>query len=174
MERLIAFFPLVYVFSTNARCRCYGMVIFAGRDTKLMQNSGKTIFKRTSLDRLLNILILGIVFFLFSICTFCSVACSVWETVTGTLCHVSVKLCKRNETSTRETDINCQENCHETHMRPQLPLLGQYFRDFLPWDSIIVTDNPAGAAALIALLVFFSYTIVLNTVVPISLYVRLV
>ena len=59
------------------------MVIFAGRDTKLMQNSGKTIFKRTSLDRLLNILILGIVFFLFSICTFCSVACSVWETVTG-------------------------------------------------------------------------------------------
>ncbi|OQR79103.1 putative phospholipid-transporting ATPase ID-like [Tropilaelaps mercedesae] len=109
---------------------CYGMVIFAGRDTKLMQNSGKTIFKRTSLDRLLNILILGIVFFLFSICSFCSVACSVWETVTG-----------------------------------------QYFRDFLPWDSIIATENPVGAAALIALLVFFSYIIVLNTVVPISLYV---
>ncbi|XP_022669061.1 probable phospholipid-transporting ATPase IM [Varroa jacobsoni] len=109
---------------------CYGMVIFAGRDTKLMQNSGKTIFKRTSLDRLLNVLILGIVFFLFSICSFCSVACSVWETVTG-----------------------------------------QYFRDYLPWDSIIATDNPVGAAALIALLVFFSYIIVLNTVVPISLYV---
>lgn len=52
---------------------------------------------------------------------------------------------------------------------------GQYFRDFLPWDpSIITTENPAGAAALISLLVFFSYTIVLNTVVPISLYVRFV
>ncbi|GFT33863.1 probable phospholipid-transporting ATPase IM [Trichonephila clavipes] len=39
---------------------CYGVVIFAGRDTKLMQNSGKTIFKRTSLDRLLNLLIIGV------------------------------------------------------------------------------------------------------------------
>lgn len=39
---------------------CFGVVIFAGRDTKLMQNTGKTIFKRTSLDRLLNILILGV------------------------------------------------------------------------------------------------------------------
>lgn len=39
---------------------CYGIVIFAGRDTKLMQNSGKTIFKRTSLDRLLNIIIIGV------------------------------------------------------------------------------------------------------------------
>lgn len=39
---------------------CYGVVVFAGRDTKLMQNSGKTIFKRTSLDRLLNVLILGV------------------------------------------------------------------------------------------------------------------
>ena len=38
----------------------FGVVIFAGRDTKLMQNSGKTIFKRTSLDRLLNLLILGV------------------------------------------------------------------------------------------------------------------
>lgn len=39
---------------------CFGVVIFAGRDTKLVQNSGKTILKRTSLDRLLNILILGV------------------------------------------------------------------------------------------------------------------
>ncbi|RWS20901.1 putative phospholipid-transporting ATPase IM-like protein, partial [Leptotrombidium deliense] len=38
---------------------CFGVVVFAGKDTKLMQNSGKTIFKRTSLDRLLNLLILG-------------------------------------------------------------------------------------------------------------------
>ena len=40
--------------------RCYGLVIFAGKDTKLMMNSGKTKFKRTSLDRFLNILILGV------------------------------------------------------------------------------------------------------------------
>lgn len=39
---------------------CFGVVIFAGRDTKLMQNTGKTIFKRTSLDKLLNLLIIGV------------------------------------------------------------------------------------------------------------------
>ncbi len=39
---------------------CYGVVVFAGRDTKLMQNSGKTKFKRTSIDRLLNFIILGV------------------------------------------------------------------------------------------------------------------
>lgn len=38
----------------------YGVVIFAGKDTKLMQNSGKTKLKRTSIDRLLNFIILGV------------------------------------------------------------------------------------------------------------------
>lgn len=109
---------------------CYGVVLFAGRDTKLMQNSGKTIFKRTSLDRLLNLLIIGIVFFLFSMCLFCTIACGVWETVTG-----------------------------------------QHFRRFLPWDQPVPTSNVVSGATVIALLVFFSYAIVLNTVVPISLYV---
>lgn len=108
---------------------CYGVVIFAGRDTKLMQNSGKTKFKRTSIDRLLNWLILGIVFFLFSMCLFCTIACAIWETITG-----------------------------------------QHFRIYLPWDALIPKDT-AGGATVIALLVFFSYAIVLNTVVPISLYV---
>ncbi|KAK4292264.1 hypothetical protein Pmani_034959 [Petrolisthes manimaculis] len=108
---------------------CYGIVIFAGRDTKLMMNSGKTKFKRTSIDRLLNFIILGIVFFLLSMCLFCTVACGIWEILTG-----------------------------------------QYFTAYLPWDSLIPPD-PAGGATVIALLVFFSYAIVLNTVVPISLYV---
>lgn len=39
---------------------CYGVVIFAGKDTKLMQNSGKTKLKRTSIDKLLNFLIIGV------------------------------------------------------------------------------------------------------------------
>ena len=47
---------------------------------------------------------------------------------------------------------------------------GQYFRVYLPWDKI-VPDNPKSGATVIAVLVFFSYAIVLNTVVPISLYV---
>ncbi|VVC99614.1 unnamed protein product [Leptidea sinapis] len=62
---------------------CYGVVVFAGKDTKLMQNSGKTKFKRTSIDRLLNFLIIGIVLFLLSMCVFCTVACGVWEWLVG-------------------------------------------------------------------------------------------
>ncbi|KAK0157633.1 hypothetical protein PV328_011346 [Microctonus aethiopoides] len=108
---------------------CYGVVIFAGKDTKLMQNSGKTKFKRTSIDRLLNLLIIGIVFFLLSLCLFCMVGCGIWES-----------------------------------------LVGRYFQVYLPWDSLVPTD-PLGGATVTALLVFFSYSIVLNTVVPISLYV---
>jgi magnesium-transporting ATPase (P-type) len=50
---------------------CYGVVIFAGRDTKLMQNSGKTKFKRTSIDRLLNFIILGVRFNYFIIVANC-------------------------------------------------------------------------------------------------------
>jgi len=69
---------------------CYGVVIFAGKDTKLMQNSGKTKFKRTSIDRLLNFIILGIVFFLVCMCLFCTIACGVWETLTGQQFQVRV------------------------------------------------------------------------------------
>ena len=39
---------------------CYGLVLFAGKDTKLMMNSGKTTFKRTHIDKLMNILIIGV------------------------------------------------------------------------------------------------------------------
>lgn len=39
---------------------CYGLVVFAGLDTKLMKNSGKSVFKRTHTDRLLNVLIIGV------------------------------------------------------------------------------------------------------------------
>ncbi|XP_046966409.1 probable phospholipid-transporting ATPase IM isoform X1 [Vanessa cardui] len=108
---------------------CYGVVVFAGKDTKLMQNSGKTKFKRTSIDRLLNFLIIGIVLFLLSMCVFCTVACGVWEW-----------------------------------------LVGRYFQAYLPWDTLVPAE-PASGAIVIALLVFFSYAIVMNTVVPISLYV---
>jgi len=108
---------------------CYGVVLFAGKDTKLMQNSGKTKFKRTSIDRLLNFIILGIVIFLLCMCLFCTVACGIWET-----------------------------------------MIGYDFQAYLPWD-LLVPQEPVSGATVISLLVFFSYAIVLNTVVPISLYV---
>jgi magnesium-transporting ATPase (P-type) len=49
-------------------------------------------------------------------------------------------------------------------------LIGYYFQAYLPWDKLIVSEHIQGST-IIGLLVFFSYTIVLNTVVPISLYV---
>uniref|UniRef100_A0A5S6R3N5 Phospholipid-transporting ATPase n=1 Tax=Trichuris muris TaxID=70415 RepID=A0A5S6R3N5_TRIMR len=110
---------------------CFGVVIFAGRDTKLMMNSGKTFFKRTSLDRFLNVLIIGIVLFLLSMCTICAVLCGTWEWTTG-----------------------------------------KNFQVFLPWASYVDHNNATtGTVVFIAFLMFFSYVILLNTVVPISLYV---
>ncbi|XP_026804746.1 phospholipid-transporting ATPase ID isoform X3 [Rhopalosiphum maidis] len=108
---------------------CYGIVIFAGRDTKLMQNSGKSKFKRTNIDRLLNFLIIGIVLFLFILCLSCMIGSVIWEFKTG-----------------------------------------WYFQTYLPWDSLVPSDRIAGSIT-IGTLVFFSYAIVLNTLVPISLYV---
>ncbi|KAH8347307.1 hypothetical protein KR059_008680 [Drosophila kikkawai] len=109
---------------------CYGVVVFAGVDTKLMQNSGKTQFKSTGVDRLLNFIIIGIVLFLVSICAFFAIGCAIWE-----------------------------------------GLIGQHFQRYLPWEHIIPKDYIPTGATVIGLLVFFSYAIVLNTVVPISLYV---
>ncbi|KAK5981547.1 hypothetical protein GCK32_010306 [Trichostrongylus colubriformis] len=111
---------------------CYGLVIFAGKDTKLMMNSGKAKFKRTSLDRFLNILIMGIVLFLIAMCLICTILCGVWEWTTG-----------------------------------------RWFTDYLPWDDIVPNRHQHGSQqiAVISFLMFFSYVILLNTVVPISLYV---
>ncbi|XP_032069923.1 phospholipid-transporting ATPase IC [Thamnophis elegans] len=36
---------------------CHGLVIFAGADTKIMKNSGKTRFKRTKIDSLMNFMV---------------------------------------------------------------------------------------------------------------------
>uniref|UniRef100_A0A803VGK0 Phospholipid-transporting ATPase n=1 Tax=Ficedula albicollis TaxID=59894 RepID=A0A803VGK0_FICAL len=43
---------------------CHGMVIFAGADTKIMKNSGKTRFKRTKIDSLMNYMIIVVLILL--------------------------------------------------------------------------------------------------------------
>ncbi|XP_063055580.1 phospholipid-transporting ATPase ID [Engraulis encrasicolus] len=103
---------------------CYGIVIFAGPDTKLMQNSGRTKFKRTSIDRLMNTLVLWIFGFLVCMGVILAVGNAVWEFEVGLL-----------------------------------------FQSFLPWEP------PVNNALFSAFLSFWSYVIILNTVVPISLYV---
>ncbi|KAM6909972.1 phospholipid-transporting ATPase ID [Xenentodon cancila] len=103
---------------------CYGLVIFAGPDTKLMQNSGRTKFKRTSIDRLMNTLVLWIFGFLVCMGVILAVGNAVWEREVGSL-----------------------------------------FQSYLPWDP------PVDSFLFSAFLSFWSYVIILNTVVPISLYV---
>ncbi|XP_051896651.1 phospholipid-transporting ATPase ID isoform X2 [Pristis pectinata] len=103
---------------------CFGLVIFAGPDTKLMQNSGHTKFKRTSIDRLMNTLVLWIFGFLVCMGTILGIGNSIWE----------------NE-------------------------VGFHFRIYLPWDQWMKSAIFSG------FLSFWSYIIILNTVVPISLYV---
>uniref|UniRef100_H3B1E3 Phospholipid-transporting ATPase n=1 Tax=Latimeria chalumnae TaxID=7897 RepID=H3B1E3_LATCH len=103
---------------------CFGLVIFAGPDTKLMQNSGRTKFKRTSIDRLMNTLVLWIFGFLICMGVILAIGSSIWE--------------------------------HE---------VGDRFQIYLPWD--VAVDS----AFFSGFLSFWSYIIILNTVVPISLYV---
>ncbi|XP_047398196.1 probable phospholipid-transporting ATPase IM isoform X7 [Sciurus carolinensis] len=97
---------------------------FDGPDTKLMQNSGKTKFKRTSIDRLMNTLVLWIFGFLVCLGIILAIGNSIWENQVG----------------------------------------GQ-FRTFLFWNEGEKNSVFSG------FLTFWSYIIILNTVVPISLYV---
>ncbi|XP_057675656.1 phospholipid-transporting ATPase ID-like [Corythoichthys intestinalis] len=102
---------------------CFGLVIFGGPDTKLMQNSGKTTFKRTGIDHLMNVLVLCIFVFLLSICSVLAIGHAVWETKQGSV-----------------------------------------FAVFLP-------PEPDIEAPVSSFLSFWSYVILLNTVVPMSLFV---
>ncbi|XP_054466422.1 probable phospholipid-transporting ATPase IM [Anoplopoma fimbria] len=102
---------------------CFGLVLFGGPETKLMQNCGKSTFKRTSIDRLMNVLVLCIFGFLAFMCTILAIGNCFWE---------------MNE--------------------------GSQFMVFLPRQD-------GNNAPFSAFLTFWSYVIILNTVVPISLYV---
>ncbi|XP_014866919.1 PREDICTED: phospholipid-transporting ATPase ID-like isoform X1 [Poecilia mexicana] len=103
---------------------CFGMVIFAGLQTKLMQNCGRTKFKRTSIDKLMNTLVLWIFAFLICMGVILAIGNTIWETC-----------------------------------------VGRKFELFLPWDEF------QSSAVFSGFLTFWSYIIILNTVVPISLYV---
>uniref|UniRef100_A0A452TKM9 Phospholipid-transporting ATPase n=1 Tax=Ursus maritimus TaxID=29073 RepID=A0A452TKM9_URSMA len=103
---------------------CYGLVIYTGPDTKLMQNCGKSTFKRTHMDHLLNILVLWIFLFLGSMCFILAIGHGIWENKKG-----------------------------------------YYFQDFLPWKEYV------SSSVVSAVLIFWSYFIILNTMVPISLYI---
>ncbi|CAJ0958410.1 unnamed protein product [Ranitomeya imitator] len=55
---------------------CTGLVIFAGPDTKIMRNSGKTTLKRTKIDHLMN----GMVYMIFVLLILCAAGLAIGET----------------------------------------------------------------------------------------------
>uniref|UniRef100_A0A671NN79 Phospholipid-transporting ATPase n=1 Tax=Sinocyclocheilus anshuiensis TaxID=1608454 RepID=A0A671NN79_9TELE len=103
---------------------CFGLVIFAGLQTKLMQNCGRTKFKRTSIDKLMNTLVLWIFGFLICMGIILAIGNTIWE-----------------------------------------QKVGSNFWEYLQWKELTIN------AVFSGFLTFWSYVIILNTVVPISLYV---
>eukprot|EP00731_Ephydatia_muelleri_P016102 Em0009g526a len=101
----------------------YGVVIYAGHDTKLMQNSGRTKFKRTHLDITVNKLVFSIFFYLIVLLIFCFIGSMIFENLYGS----------RDDVKT----------------------------------FLVPTHSPF----VLSILQIFSNWIVLNTFIPISLYV---
>ncbi|XP_056587422.1 phospholipid-transporting ATPase IC [Triplophysa dalaica] len=101
---------------------CHGLVIFAGNDTKIMRNGGKTRFKRTRIDKLMNYMVYTIFVLLVLICAGLAIGHTYWYESIG-----------RNS--------------------------------WYLFDGLDYTSSYRG------FLSFWGYIIILNTMVPISLYV---
>ncbi|XP_053150642.1 phospholipid-transporting ATPase IC isoform X2 [Hemicordylus capensis] len=101
---------------------CHGLVVFAGADTKIMKNSGKTRFKRTKIDSLMNYMVYTIFVLLILVSAGLAIGHTYWEQQIGN---------------------------HSWYL----------------WDGLDYTPSYRG------FLNFWGYIIVLNTMVPISLYV---
>ncbi|XP_034048731.1 phospholipid-transporting ATPase IC-like [Thalassophryne amazonica] len=101
---------------------CSGLVIFAGADTKIMRNGGKTRFKRTKIDELMNYMVYTIFALLILIAAGLAIGHSFWYKEIGS-------------------------------------------------KAWYLYDGKNQTAAYRGFLGFWGYIIVLNTMVPISLYV---
>ncbi|XP_067839979.1 phospholipid-transporting ATPase IC isoform X2 [Heptranchias perlo] len=102
----------------------HGLVIFAGADTKIMRNGGKTSFKRTKIDQLMNYMVYSIFLFLILLSTGLAIGHTFWQ----------------NE-------------------------IGNFSRSWYLDDG---ENDPPSYRGFIT---FWGYIIVMNTMVPISLYV---
>nr|XP_003406331.1 phospholipid-transporting ATPase IC isoform X2 [Loxodonta africana] len=101
---------------------CHGLVIFAGADTKIMKNSGKTRFKRTKIDYLLNYMVYTIIVVLILLAAGLAIGHAYWEAQVGNY-------------------------------------------------SWYLYDGEDATPSYRGFLSFWGYIIILNTLVPISLYV---
>ncbi|KAE8284798.1 Phospholipid-transporting ATPase IC [Larimichthys crocea] len=101
---------------------CHGLVIYAGADTKIMRNGGKTRFKRTKIDELMNYMVYTIFVLLILVAAGLAIGHSFWYEEVGS--HA--------------------------------------------WYLYDGKDQDASYRGFLS---FWGYIIVLNTMVPISLYV---
>uniref|UniRef100_A0AAQ4QMJ9 Phospholipid-transporting ATPase n=1 Tax=Gasterosteus aculeatus aculeatus TaxID=481459 RepID=A0AAQ4QMJ9_GASAC len=101
---------------------CQGLVIFAGADTKIMRNSGKTRFKRTKIDELMNYMVYTIFVLLILVAAGLAIGHSFWYQEIG-------------------------------------------------MKAWYLFDGKDRSSSYRGFLSFWGYIIVLNTMVPISLYV---
>nr|XP_046162951.1 phospholipid-transporting ATPase IC-like [Oncorhynchus gorbuscha] len=101
---------------------CHGLVIFAGADTKIMRNGGKTRFKRTKIDELMNYMVYTIFVILVLLCAGLAIGNTFWYEEVGS-------------------------------------------------KAWYLYDGNDQTASYRGFLSFWGYIIVLNTMVPISLYV---
>uniref|UniRef100_A0AAZ3PQB3 Phospholipid-transporting ATPase n=1 Tax=Oncorhynchus tshawytscha TaxID=74940 RepID=A0AAZ3PQB3_ONCTS len=101
---------------------CHGLVIFAGADTKIMRNGGKTRFKRTKIDELMNYMVYSIFVILILVCAGLAIGNTFWYEEVGS-------------------------------------------------KAWYLKDGKDQTASYRGFLSFWGYIIVLNTMVPISLYV---
>ncbi|XP_070635215.1 phospholipid-transporting ATPase IC isoform X3 [Bos indicus] len=101
---------------------CHGLVIFAGADSKIMKNSGKTRFKRTKIDYLMNYMVYTIFVVLILLSAGLAIGHAYWEAQVGNF-------------------------------------------------SWYLYDGEDSTPSYRGFLNFWGYIIVLNTLVPISLYV---
>ena len=122
-----------------------GVVVYCGHDTKVMKNTGAARFKRTHVDKQMNMLVLVILGLLIFFSAMGSVINAVWLNDVGSDFHESY-----NWYYTKTINFEDQD--------------GNFDLDFNKREK-----NPA----MIALLNFFSYFIVMNTLIPISLYVSI-
>lgn len=63
---------------------CHGLVIFAGSDTKIMKNGGKTRFKRTKIDELMNYMVYTIFALLILVSAGLAIGHTYWYEAIGT------------------------------------------------------------------------------------------
>ncbi|XP_041815772.1 phospholipid-transporting ATPase IC [Chelmon rostratus] len=101
---------------------CHGLVIFAGADTKIMRNSGKSRFKRTKIDELMNYMVYTIFVLLILVAAGLAIGHTFWYEEIGS-------------------------------------------------KAWYLYDGKGQDASYRGFLSFWGYIIVLNTMVPISLYV---